>query len=56
MNNRCFLSGLCRRQESEARRTVERKFGIEAMVNAYMKVYDDMLAGRKWTSPVVWKT
>lgn len=36
---------LCRRQGSEARRTVERRFGMEAMVNAYMAVYDQMLAG-----------
>jgi len=35
---------LCRRQGSEARRTVERRFGMEAMVNAYMAVYDSMLA------------
>jgi glycosyltransferase involved in cell wall biosynthesis len=35
---------LCRRQGSEARRTVERRFGMEAMVNAYMAVYDRMLA------------
>jgi len=34
---------LCRRQGSEARRTVERKFGMEAMVNAYMAVYDRLL-------------
>jgi len=37
---------LCRRQGSEARRTVERKFGMEAMVNAYMAVYDQLLATR----------
>jgi len=35
---------LCRRQGSEARRTIERKFGMEAMVNAYMAVYDQLLA------------
>jgi sugar transferase (PEP-CTERM/EpsH1 system associated) len=35
---------LCRRQGSEARRTVERRFGMEAMVNAYMAVYDQLLA------------
>ena len=35
---------LCRRQGSEARRTVERRFGMQAMVNAYMAVYDNMLA------------
>jgi len=35
---------LCRRQGSEARRTVERRFGIEAMVNAYMALYDRSLA------------
>lgn len=37
---------LCRRHGSEARRTVERRFGMEAMVNAYMAVYDQLLAGR----------
>jgi sugar transferase (PEP-CTERM/EpsH1 system associated) len=37
---------LCRRQGSEARRTVERRFGMEAMVNAYMAVYDRALARR----------
>jgi sugar transferase (PEP-CTERM/EpsH1 system associated) len=35
---------LCRRHGSEARRAVERRFGMEAMVNAYMAVYDNMLA------------
>ena len=37
---------LCRRHGSEARRMVERRFGMEAMVNAYMAVYDQLLAGR----------
>ncbi len=37
---------LCRRQGSEARRTVERRFGMEDMVNAYMAVYDRLLARR----------
>jgi len=37
---------LCRSQGSNARRTVERRFGMEAMVNAYMAVYDQLLAGR----------
>jgi len=37
---------LCRRHGMEARRTVERRFGMEAMVNAYMAVYDQLLAGR----------
>jgi glycosyltransferase involved in cell wall biosynthesis len=37
---------LCRRHGAEARRTVERRFGMEAMVNAYMAVYDQLLAGR----------
>jgi len=37
---------LCRRQGSEARRTVERRFGMDAMVNAYMAVYDQLLATR----------
>jgi sugar transferase (PEP-CTERM/EpsH1 system associated) len=35
---------LCRSQGSDARRTVERRFGMEAMVNAYMAVYDQLLA------------
>jgi sugar transferase (PEP-CTERM/EpsH1 system associated) len=35
---------LCRSQGSDARRTVERRFGMETMVNAYMAVYDNMLA------------
>lgn len=35
---------LCRRQGSEARRTVERRFGMEAMVDAYMAIYDNLLA------------
>jgi sugar transferase (PEP-CTERM/EpsH1 system associated) len=35
---------LCRRHGTEARRAVETKFGMEAMVNAYMKVYDTLLA------------
>ncbi len=35
---------LCRRHGSEARHAVERRFGMEAMVNAYMAVYDNVLA------------
>jgi len=35
---------LCRRHGTEARRTVETKFGMEAMVNAYMTIYDTLLA------------
>ena len=35
---------LCRRHGMEARRTVERRFGMDAMVNAYMAVYDQLLA------------
>jgi glycosyltransferase involved in cell wall biosynthesis len=35
---------LCRRHGVEARRTIERKFGMEAMVDAYMAVYDGLLA------------
>jgi sugar transferase (PEP-CTERM/EpsH1 system associated) len=38
---------LCRRQGAEARRTVERRFGMEAMVNAYMAVYDQLLGGNR---------
>jgi sugar transferase (PEP-CTERM/EpsH1 system associated) len=37
---------LCRRQGSEARRTVERRFNMEAMADAYMAVYDQLLAGK----------
>jgi sugar transferase (PEP-CTERM/EpsH1 system associated) len=35
---------LCRRHGMEARRTIERKFGMEAMVDAYMTIYDKLLA------------
>jgi sugar transferase (PEP-CTERM/EpsH1 system associated) len=35
---------LCRRHGAEARRTIETKFGMDAMVNAYMDIYDDLLA------------
>ena len=35
---------LCRRHGIEARRTVERRFGLEAMVDAYMTIYDKLLA------------
>jgi len=35
---------LCRLHGSEARRTVERRFGMEGMVNAYMTIYDKLLA------------
>jgi sugar transferase (PEP-CTERM/EpsH1 system associated) len=35
---------LCRRHGSEARREVERRFGMETMVNAYMAIYDQLLA------------
>jgi sugar transferase (PEP-CTERM/EpsH1 system associated) len=35
---------LCRRHGSAARRAVEQRFGMEAMVNAYMAVYDRLLA------------
>ena len=47
-----------RRRKHGARhaRVCGEQFGLEAMVNAYMKVYDDMPAGRKWTSPVDRKT
>jgi sugar transferase (PEP-CTERM/EpsH1 system associated) len=36
---------LCRRHGMDARRTIERKFGMEAMVDAYMAIYDKLLAG-----------
>ncbi len=35
---------LCRRHGMDARRTIERKFGMEAMVDAYMAIYDKLLA------------
>ena len=35
---------LCGRHAMQARRAVEQKFGIEAMVKAYMAVYDNMFA------------
>ena len=38
---------LCRRQGSEARSTIERRFGMEAMVGAYMTIYDKLLASRR---------
>jgi sugar transferase (PEP-CTERM/EpsH1 system associated) len=38
---------LCRSHGIEARRTVERKFGMEAMVDAYMTIYDRLLAGHR---------
>jgi len=38
---------LCRSHGVEARRTIERRFGMEAMVNAYMTIYDRLLVGRR---------
>jgi glycosyltransferase involved in cell wall biosynthesis len=38
---------LCRSHGIEARRTIERKFGMEAMVDAYMTIYDRLLADRR---------
>lgn len=41
---------LCRRQGREGRRAIESEFGMEAMVNGYIKIYDTWLAknaGRK---------
>ncbi|HEY6720579.1 MAG TPA: TIGR03088 family PEP-CTERM/XrtA system glycosyltransferase [Burkholderiales bacterium] len=37
-------AGLCTSQGSDARRAVERRFGMQAMVNAYIAIYDKMLA------------
>lgn len=37
---------VCRRQGMEARRAIESRFGMEAMVNAYMTIYDKLLAGK----------
>jgi sugar transferase (PEP-CTERM/EpsH1 system associated) len=38
---------LCRYQGSNARRAVERRFGMEAMAGAYMAVYDSMLGDKR---------
>jgi glycosyltransferase involved in cell wall biosynthesis len=38
---------LCRRHGAAARDAIERRFSMEAMVRAYMTVYDGVLAGRK---------
>jgi sugar transferase (PEP-CTERM/EpsH1 system associated) len=35
---------LCRRHGSEARRAIENEFGMDAMVDGYMKIYDTWLA------------
>lgn len=35
---------LCRRHGTEARRAIETKFGMEAMVNSYITIYDRLLA------------
>jgi sugar transferase (PEP-CTERM/EpsH1 system associated) len=37
---------LCRRHGGAARRAIETRFGMEAMVNAYMTIYDALLAAR----------
>lgn len=37
-------AALGRRQGREARRAIENEFGMEAMVNGYMRIYDDWLA------------
>jgi len=39
---------LCRHHGIEARRTIERKFGMEAMVDAYMTIYDKLLASKPY--------
>jgi sugar transferase (PEP-CTERM/EpsH1 system associated) len=38
---------LCRRHSLEARRAAERRFGMEAMVNAYLAIYDALLVGTR---------
>jgi sugar transferase (PEP-CTERM/EpsH1 system associated) len=38
---------LCRRHGIEARRAIERNFGMEAMVDAYMTIYDKLLVGHR---------
>ena len=42
---------LCRRHGTQGRRAVERRFGMEAMVDAYMAVYDRLLAAHTRTAP-----
>jgi glycosyltransferase involved in cell wall biosynthesis len=41
----------CRRQGFEARRVAERRFSMDAMVQAYMGIYDDMLARARRPAP-----
>ena len=43
---------LCRSHGAEARRTIERQFSMDAMVNAYMTIYDTLLAGNGRRAPV----
>jgi sugar transferase (PEP-CTERM/EpsH1 system associated) len=38
---------LCRRQGSNARRTIERRFGMEVMAGEYMALYDGMLGDKR---------
>jgi len=46
---------LCRRHGEEGRRAVDRKFGMDAMVSAYMGLYDAMLSDRKGMSSLNWE-
>jgi len=39
--------GSCARHGAHARRVIEREFSMDAMVNAYLAVYDNVLASRK---------
>jgi sugar transferase (PEP-CTERM/EpsH1 system associated) len=38
---------LCKRHGAAARQMIERRFSMDAMMNAYMGVYDKLLAGRQ---------
>jgi len=46
---------LCRRHGEEGRRAVDRKFGMDAMVSAYMGLYDAMLSDRRGMSSLNWE-
>ncbi len=43
---------LCKRHGAQARRVIERRFSMEAMVSGYMTVYDKLLAGRQQFSRI----
>ena len=39
--------GLCRSRGQAALEAIERKYGMDAMMNAYLAVYDNLLAGAR---------